>query len=203
MPYQSFDGEKGNSDSDGKFKSLRISPEMVSGKTIVDIGCNEGYFSFKMAEMGARKVVGIDKGKHWKEAADKRNSFDNVEIINDDVGYLSNIESGSVDIVLTLSTMHYLCNPENRNEKGIPNFLVEVERILSNGGVFVFEGGIDQKDTNEFVRLKRSIGDIVYHPTKNKMEDILKQTFSSFKFVGPSVHQGGDPVPRFVYMGVK
>ncbi|MBC8392850.1 MAG: DUF1698 domain-containing protein, partial [Deltaproteobacteria bacterium] len=32
----------------------------VKGKRVLDVGCNEGFFSLKLAQMGAREVVGID-----------------------------------------------------------------------------------------------------------------------------------------------
>jgi tRNA (mo5U34)-methyltransferase len=35
-------------------------PLNLSGKTVLDIGCNAGFYSFEMKRRGARKVVGID-----------------------------------------------------------------------------------------------------------------------------------------------
>ena len=38
----------------------RILPEDLSGKRVLDIGCNKGFFSFECLRRGANKVVGID-----------------------------------------------------------------------------------------------------------------------------------------------
>jgi len=35
-------------------------PQDISGKSVLDLGCNAGYFSIKMKELGASTVVGID-----------------------------------------------------------------------------------------------------------------------------------------------
>jgi tRNA (mo5U34)-methyltransferase len=37
----------------------RYVPEDLTGKTVLDVGCNAGYFSIKMKQRGAR-VVGVD-----------------------------------------------------------------------------------------------------------------------------------------------
>jgi ubiquinone/menaquinone biosynthesis C-methylase UbiE len=204
MSYQQFDNKKTSSDSYGKLQSLKLTKENVEGKRILDIGCNEGYFAFKLSEMGAKEVVGLDNNKKWIEAAQKRNNSSNINFIYGDLSYLKTIEDNSFDIVLTLSAMHYMSNPEMRNNNDIPEFIIDVARILVDKGMWIFEGGVVQdKDTNEFLLYNRSIGDKVYHPTKNKIIEILNIVFSNYEYVGPSVNQSGDPVPRFVYYGIK
>jgi len=32
----------------------------IKGMRVLDVGCNEGFFSLKLAELGAKEVVGID-----------------------------------------------------------------------------------------------------------------------------------------------
>ncbi len=40
--YQSFDDEKGASASEKKLKAIRL-PDDLTGKSVLDIGCNEGF----------------------------------------------------------------------------------------------------------------------------------------------------------------
>lgn len=44
-----------------KFESFRAAlPEDLTGKSVLDIGCNGGFYSFEMKRRGARRVLGID-----------------------------------------------------------------------------------------------------------------------------------------------
>ena len=44
-----------------KFESFRAAlPEDLTGKSVLDIGCNAGFYSFEMKRRGAERVLGID-----------------------------------------------------------------------------------------------------------------------------------------------
>lgn len=40
-------------------------PEDLSGRTVLDIGCNAGFYSIEMKRRGARRVVGIDTDERY------------------------------------------------------------------------------------------------------------------------------------------
>lgn len=40
-------------------------PEDLTGKTVLDIGCNAGFYSFEMRRRGAGRVVGIDADERY------------------------------------------------------------------------------------------------------------------------------------------
>ncbi|MGX0879875.1 tRNA (mo5U34)-methyltransferase [Roseovarius sp. MBR-154] len=40
-------------------------PSDLRGKTVLDIGCNAGFYAIEMARRGARRVVGIDSDQHY------------------------------------------------------------------------------------------------------------------------------------------
>ena len=40
-------------------------PQDLSGKTVLDIGCNGGFYSLEMKRRGADRVVGIDTDEHY------------------------------------------------------------------------------------------------------------------------------------------
>jgi tRNA (mo5U34)-methyltransferase len=44
-------------------------PQDLRGKTVLDIGCNAGFFSFEMKRRGAERVVGIDTEPLYLEQA--------------------------------------------------------------------------------------------------------------------------------------
>ena len=60
MRYQSHSpGEKGMVDSQRRLERLQI-PADLRGKSVLDIGCNEGFFCNVAATRGARRVVGLE-----------------------------------------------------------------------------------------------------------------------------------------------
>lgn len=44
-------------------------PQDLSGRSVLDIGCNAGFYSFEMRRRGAARVVGIDADEHYLEQA--------------------------------------------------------------------------------------------------------------------------------------
>lgn len=60
MGYQSISAPR-DSDSAGKLTALRL-PDLT-GKSFLDVGCNEGYFCNAALAAGAASVVGIDASK--------------------------------------------------------------------------------------------------------------------------------------------
>ncbi len=53
-----------------KFARFRDAlPADLSGKSVLDIGCNGGFYSFEMKRRGARRVLGIDTDEHYLNQA--------------------------------------------------------------------------------------------------------------------------------------
>ena len=53
-----------------KFAGFREAiPKDLSGKTVLDIGCNGGYYSLEMKRRGAERVLGIDTDEHYLRQA--------------------------------------------------------------------------------------------------------------------------------------
>ena len=50
----------GNDDSPAKEKEWKISPQIFKGKTVLDIGAWDGYFSFLAEQSGASEVTALD-----------------------------------------------------------------------------------------------------------------------------------------------
>jgi tRNA (mo5U34)-methyltransferase len=54
----------------GKFRRFEhILPADLSGKSVLDIGCNAGFYSFEMKRRGASRVLGIDHDQRYLDQA--------------------------------------------------------------------------------------------------------------------------------------
>lgn len=53
-----------------KFQHFRDAiPSDLTGKSVLDIGCNAGFYSFEMKRRGAARVLGIDTDEHYLRQA--------------------------------------------------------------------------------------------------------------------------------------
>lgn len=184
MAYQSFDGEKSDSDSGRKLETIKL-PADMTGKSLLDIGCNEGYFCFQAKKRGASRVLGVDMNPQLIEKARKRTP--DAEFAN-----LSwwDIDNEKFDYVLFLSAIHY-----EKDQRALLNKLVN---NLTPGGVLILECGVIPKHGEKrWHVIERGDGVFKYPTFSLLVEDILGSY--AVRDMGPSVPQSGDPVPRLVF----
>ncbi len=87
-------------------------PGDLSGKSVLDIGCNAGFYSLEMKRRGADRVVGIDHDEVYLAQARFASEVagENIEFINMsvyDVGQLGE----KFDVVLFLGVLYHLRHP--------------------------------------------------------------------------------------------
>jgi tRNA (mo5U34)-methyltransferase len=87
-------------------------PTDLDGKSVLDIGCNAGFYSIEMKRRGARRVLGVDNDERYlaqgRLAADVCRvdvEFRNLSVY--DVGALSE----RFDIVLFMGVLYHLRHP--------------------------------------------------------------------------------------------
>ena len=185
--YQTFPGEEGDSDSQRKLRCLRLAS--FSGKSVLDIGCNEGFFCFEAAAGGATRVVGIDRNRDFIASAHsrkiERGLSGGVEFICQS---WDTLPDEKFDIILLLSALHYA-----EDQKATIRMLTE--RLAPNG-VLVLECGVVDEEHSALVNVARAV-DAATFPTFGKMKEWLAPY--AWKLMGPSVQQRGDPIPRKVF----
>ncbi len=88
-------------------------PKDLAGKTVLDIGCNAGFYSVEMKRRGAARVLGIDSDDHYLTQARfvaETLGFDDVEFRN-----LSVYDVGSLgerfDVVIFMGVLYHLRHP--------------------------------------------------------------------------------------------
>ncbi|MFZ2868658.1 class I SAM-dependent methyltransferase [Zavarzinia sp.] len=96
---------------DRRVTADRIFPADMTGKSVLDLGCNSGYFCFEALRRGATRVVGVDHSETAIRGARK---------LADCLGVTADFQvrdwntaplAGSFDYVLCLNVLHHLDNP--------------------------------------------------------------------------------------------
>jgi tRNA (mo5U34)-methyltransferase len=87
-------------------------PESLAGKTVLDVGCNAGFYSIEMKRRGAERVVGIDSDPRYLAQARLAAEVSGVDI---ELRRLSVYEvdrlGESFDVVLFLGVLYHLRHP--------------------------------------------------------------------------------------------
>jgi SAM-dependent methyltransferase len=190
--YQTFGDAKGGSRSAEKLKALRLSllrnrhdeTRPLKGLSVLDIGCNEGFFCGEALRQGARRVVGIDMSRNFLDRARQR--FPDAEFRH---GSWWELPDEKFDVILFLSAIHY--EPRQRA------LLAKLAQHLTPTGTLVLECGVEGVLGKSWQAVRRHDG-VRRYPTFPMLRQELLRPYA-VRFVGASVLQNGDPVPRSVF----
>lgn len=87
-------------------------PDDLTGKSVLDIGCNAGFYALEMKRRGAARVLGIDEDSDYlrqarfaAEVSDADIEFRNLSVY--DVGAIGE----TFDVVLFLGVLYHLRHP--------------------------------------------------------------------------------------------
>jgi tRNA (mo5U34)-methyltransferase len=87
-------------------------PADLAGKTVLDIGCNAGFYSMEMKRRGARRVVGIDSDDRYLAQARFAAEVEGLDI---EYRKLSVYEVGALgerfDFVIFMGVLYHLRHP--------------------------------------------------------------------------------------------
>lgn len=183
--YQTFSDTPGASNSEEKLKALRI-PDLT-GRSFLDIGCNEGFFCAHAKQSGATTVVGIDNDPGYIEKARVRNPDIRFQVF--DWNNLSEIKE-TFDVILFSSTLHYAQYPVK--------LFQDIANLLKPDGVLILECGLANPDPIFPAGIQhqyRHDGIRVY-PTYETLKKWMKPF--SLRWIGESVMQAGDTFTRYV-----
>ena len=84
--------------------------------TALDLACNEGWFSHRLLDWGAARVVGVDiRGENIRRAELVREHFgiarERLELVEGDAYELQPERYGAFDVVLLLGLVYHVENP--------------------------------------------------------------------------------------------
>jgi tRNA (mo5U34)-methyltransferase len=127
-------------DPAGKIHRYHL-PDDLSGKSVLDVGAWDGFWSFEAERRGASRVLATDSfvwsGKTWGSKAGfelaRRALRSNVEDMEIDVLDLSPERVGEFDVVLFLGVLYHMRHP-----------LLALERVASvTRGLLILETAVD------------------------------------------------------------
>lgn len=129
--YEAFTGGEDSYSNVIEWKAIKgILPDL-KGKSVLDLGCGTGRFSFLFEELGPKEVVGVDISEEMLEIGKKlaKEKKSVVKFIHGDVENISTIDSCSIDLIFSSTTLHYI--------KDLNTVMKEIERILAPGGTCI------------------------------------------------------------------
>jgi len=119
--------------SDLKWDRLKKSLPRLEGKTVLDIGCNNGYFMFRMLEHNPKFVLGIDPVVPFDSQFQFINHFvqaDNLKFKMWGVEHLAYIKE-SFDVIFSMGILYHHRNPIQQ--------LLDIKDSLVSGGELILE----------------------------------------------------------------
>ncbi|VAY86763.1 tRNA (5-methoxyuridine) 34 synthase [hydrothermal vent metagenome] len=170
-PFNLF-GLEINSEWQSNLKYNMLRPHFnLKDKLVADVGCNNGYYMFRMMEDKPKKIVGFDPSAIFKSQFDFINYFVQSDIKYEMLGveHLKYYET-KFDFIFMLGVLYHRSDPINS--------LKSLYRILNkNGEIIVDSFMIDGEDEVCLVPKDRyaSIPNIYFIPTVNCLKNWLNR----------------------------
>jgi tRNA (mo5U34)-methyltransferase len=169
--------------SDLKYNFLRPHFNLTS-KKVADIGCNNGYYMFRMLEDSPAKVVGFDPSAVFKTQFDFINHFAKSDIVYELLGveHLPFYEE-KFDVIFCLGVLYHRSDPVG--------MLKDLAKGLEEGGELYLDTFIIAGDEPHALCPRESyskITNIYFIPTLKALENwCARAGFKSFEVLGTVV----------------
>jgi len=128
----------------------------IKDKTILDIGCNTGYFVFEFLEQEAKKITCYEGGKHHSQFVELATQLikqeKTIKVISEYYDFNSTTER--CDIVLLLNVLHHLGDDYGEKNQtraeAKDNMLNQLNSMSRNTNLLIFQMGFNWKgDINQ------------------------------------------------------
>jgi len=184
-------GETGDA-TERKLAMMNL-PLDLTGKTVLDIGCNEGFFSFEAERRGASRVLAIDKGEdaRVKFALVKKILDSQVEFSDQNLFDIKPARLGRFDMVFFLAVLHHLRYP-----------ILAIDRLYDLTGEFAVIEYVEavpetHEDQSALVRCMSKKGHLHMMPTRTFALELLEQAgFARVEVLGTHRAKASKPYRR-------
>lgn len=182
-------GETGNAEAD-KLKMMQL-PDDMTGISVLDVGCNEGFYSFELERRGAAPILAFDKDQSATDKFAMVSQFvgSKVEFQQVNLLDLDPAKVGQFDLVLCLAVFHHLKYPfqavDRLYELTKKTMMLEVVEAIPE----------KYPEQSCLVRKLSKKGNLHILPTRVFLTEILLRAgFSEVKLLG--THRGHELKPH-------
>lgn len=119
--------------SDHKWKRIKDAIMPLNGKTILDIGCNNGYYMFQMAKENPRFVLGIDPMPHYQAQFNMIQKYAKIPNLYFELLGFEHLKyfTNSFDVILSMGIIYHHSDPIGQ--------LIKIKKALKNNGKLLIE----------------------------------------------------------------
>ncbi len=119
--------------SDQKWKRINEFLPKLENQTILDIGCNNGYYMFQMLKYKPKLVLGIDPVLHCKAQFDFINHFVQAKNLKMELLGVEDVKSflSMFDVVFSMGILYHHRHPLEQ--------LIDIREALKSGGTAIIE----------------------------------------------------------------
>jgi ubiquinone/menaquinone biosynthesis C-methylase UbiE len=151
--------------------------KFAAGKTILDIGCNNGYGTVHLKNKGTSDIIGVDVDRECIEYAVKHypDSGANFMCANSTILPFTN---NKFDIVVAFDVIEHISNYEE--------FLSETSRVLTDQGIFILS--TPNKEAHFSLVKPR---DHVYEFSKDELYNLLANYYGDLSMYGQIMIEPG------------
>ena len=199
--YQTFDfldDTKRDSNSTLKFKLSNLDSYDLTDKIILDIGCNAGYFLFRLLNKNPKKMIGVDLSEKFIEIANALNiehfKSDRITFIQNDILKIDSFID--FDFIICFSTFHYFIDSQKY-------FIDKVYDMLKKDSIFLLE--IEEYPTNNSAAIYKKVRPaqikqniFLDYPNQKQLDLWFENKFKVLS-KKESVFQAGSLYPRYFY----
>jgi SAM-dependent methyltransferase len=198
--YQTFDflgeGMKASNSAE-KYDLSRLTTFDLEGKNILDVGCNAGYFMFKLLGKNPNWIMGIDAHRPYIDIARRINEecFQSNQLdfhVGDFFQY--KFPSGKMfDLIYCFSTFHYFYEDQKP-------FIDKCHDLLNKDGVLLveIEESPDQGEAKIFSPPRPADNKCLFYPNQAMVREWAKEKYI-IKDRRKSIKQAGSMYERWFY----
>jgi tRNA (mo5U34)-methyltransferase len=117
-------------DSAPKWHRALAAAETLRGRTVCDVGCNNGYYLYRMAEAGASEILGIDPVEQFERQFQWLQSFESLPRTRFERKGFEDL-SGQFDTIFCMGVLYHVRSPHALFER--------LRDCLAKGGTLILE----------------------------------------------------------------